>query len=109
MERVILQEVGLRLRYIRKSSGLTQDQLAEKAGVHSTYIGSIERAEKNITLLNLQKIAQALNVEVADLFTYSKRKLNDDKEKSIDHIFLKIQTMKSSDLRKVELFINEFF
>ena len=47
---------------------LSQEQLAEKAGVHHTYIGMIERAEKNITLLNIQKIALALEIKISDLF-----------------------------------------
>ena len=46
---------------------MSQEKLAEKAGVHRTYIGMIERSEKNITLLNMEKIARALNVEITDL------------------------------------------
>jgi transcriptional regulator with XRE-family HTH domain len=46
---------------------LSQEQLAEKANLHRTYIGMIERAEKNITLLNIEKIANALDVKITDL------------------------------------------
>lgn len=52
---------------LRKSKGLSQEQLAEIAGLHRTYIGMIERAEKNITLINIKKIAVALNVKLTDL------------------------------------------
>ena len=52
----------------RKELGLSQERLAELAGVHRTYIGMVERAEKNITLCNIEKIAKALNVEIKDLF-----------------------------------------
>jgi len=51
----------------RKKSGLSQEQLAEKANVHRTYIGMIERAEKNITLANIEKIAKALKIKISDL------------------------------------------
>ena len=51
----------------RKARQLSQEQLAELAGVHRTYIGMIERAEKNITLCNILKIAKALNVKIGQL------------------------------------------
>ena len=55
------------VRIARKKKGLSQEALADKAGLHRTYIGMIERAEKNITLNNIGKIAAALNVEVFEL------------------------------------------
>ena len=51
----------------RKELGLSQEKLAEIAGVHRTYIGMIERAEKNITLCNMEKIAKALKVQIQEL------------------------------------------
>lgn len=63
----VLIKFGLRLKEIRKANGLSQEKLAEIANLHRTYIGMIERAEKNITLINIEKIAQALNVEIKDL------------------------------------------
>ncbi len=48
--------------------GISQEELALRAGVHRTYIGMIERAEKNITLTNVEKIAKALGVNLAHLF-----------------------------------------
>ena len=63
----ILIKFGQRVREIRLKNGLSQDQLSFKADMHRTYIGMIERAEKNITLLNIEKIAAALEVEIMDL------------------------------------------
>jgi len=63
----ILIEFGERVRKIRKEKGLSQEELAHKADLHRTYIGMIERAEKNITLINIEKIANALEVEVKQL------------------------------------------
>lgn len=59
---------GERVRAVRRNQGLSQEELAAKADLHRTYIGMIERGEKNITLLNILKIARALNVFPGDLF-----------------------------------------
>ena len=63
----ILINFGERVREIRKEKGLSQEELAHKADLHRTYIGMIERAEKNITLLNIEKIANALEVNIKEL------------------------------------------
>jgi transcriptional regulator with XRE-family HTH domain len=47
--------------------GLSQEELGEKAGVHRTYVGMIERGEKNITLLNIEKFSRALGVRISVL------------------------------------------
>jgi len=65
----ILVTFGKRVRKFRKEKGLSQEQLAFKADLHRTYIGMIERAEKNITLLNIEKIAKALDVNLQKLFS----------------------------------------
>ena len=54
---------GKHIRKLRKSRRLSQEQLADKAELHRTYIGMIERGEKNITLLNIIKISTALEIE----------------------------------------------
>jgi transcriptional regulator with XRE-family HTH domain len=67
-ESLILKKFGSRVRDLRKSRGLSQEELASRADLHRTYIGMIERAEKNITLLNIEKLAIALNIEIAQFF-----------------------------------------
>ena len=67
-KRPILLAFGQRVQELRKERNLSQEQLADLAGVHRTYIGMIERAEKNITLHNIEKIANALKVEIKELF-----------------------------------------
>jgi len=62
MKKAILVKFGKRVREERIKQGLSQEALAAKAGVHRTYIGMIERAEKNITLLNIEKISKALKI-----------------------------------------------
>ena len=66
----VLIKFGEKVREIRKEKGLSQEELAYRANLHRTYIGMIERAEKNITLLNIEKIANALEISVNDLFIY---------------------------------------
>jgi len=60
------------VREKRAALALSQEELAERAGVHRTYIGMIERAEKNITLGNIEKIAKALNVPLDKLMKLDK-------------------------------------
>ncbi|MFC1513463.1 helix-turn-helix domain-containing protein [candidate division KSB1 bacterium] len=64
----INRKVGLRIREIRESLGISQEKLSFKADLHRTYIGQIERGEKNIGLRNLEKIAKALDIEIKQLF-----------------------------------------
>jgi len=64
----ILLAFGQRVQELRKKRNLSQEQLADMSGVHRTYIGMVERAEKNITLRNIKKIAKALDVNIKDLF-----------------------------------------
>lgn len=68
MKRQVLIEFGQKVREERVRQGLSQEELAARAGVHRTYIGMIERAEKNITLESIEKIATALNIRIADFF-----------------------------------------
>ena len=63
----ILTVFGDRVRELRKEKGLSQEELSFKADLHRTYIGMIERAEKNITLINIEKIAKALGVDIKEL------------------------------------------
>jgi len=67
MRAEILDKFGKRVRDERLHRGLSQEELAEKAELHRTYIGMIERGEKNITLINIQKIAKALGITVDEL------------------------------------------
>lgn len=73
-KRDILIKFGDKIRELRKEKGLSQEQLSFKADLHRTYIGMIERAEKNITLVNIEKIANALNVSINDLMKFKNGK-----------------------------------
>ena len=62
--------VGQRLRSYRLQQDMTQEELAEKAELHPTYIGQAERGEKNLTLLSLEKILIALDLSFSEFFEY---------------------------------------
>ncbi len=68
VKKTILVKFGEKVRDLRKQKGLSQEQLSFEADLHRTYIGMIERAEKNITLTNIEKIAKALEVNISELF-----------------------------------------
>lgn len=68
MEESINVRFGNKVREERLKRNLSQEELAARAGVHRTYIGMIERAEKNITLENIEKIAKSLDLNIKDLF-----------------------------------------
>ena len=63
----ILELFGKNVQRLRTEQNISQEKLAEKAHLHRTYIGMVERAERNITLINMQKIASALGVQIGEL------------------------------------------
>jgi len=65
---IILKSFGTRVRDLRTSKRISQERLAELADLHRTYIGSIERGERNLSLCNIVKIARALDISVKELF-----------------------------------------
>lgn len=67
MKRSLLVQFGRIVRKMRLDKGLSQEKLAEKAEVHRTYIGMIERGEKNVTLTNVSKVARALDKTMSQL------------------------------------------
>ena len=64
----LVKSLGLRIRQARLAAGLSQEELAFRAGVHRTYLGLIERGTSNITLINYAKVADALELPICHLF-----------------------------------------
>ena len=67
-KKTIQEKFGLKVRELRKAQGLSQEKFAFKCELHRTYIGCIERGEKNITIVNIEKIAKSLGVKISNLF-----------------------------------------
>lgn len=66
----ILQKFGARVQAVRKEKRISQEELAQMLSMHRTYIGMIERGERNPTIRSLYKIAKALKVDAADLLPF---------------------------------------
>jgi len=66
----LVKKVGERIRRIRKERNLSQEELAERSGIHANYVGQVERGEKNLTLETLEKIVLGLNISLEQLFRY---------------------------------------
>lgn len=72
--KTIEKRFGERVRELRQAKGLSQEELAFKSGVHRTYLGGIERGERNPSLKNISAIAEALGVKLSELFAFGKKK-----------------------------------
>lgn len=99
MRESILKLTGAAIRSLRTERGLSQEELGEKADFHFSYIGKVERGEVNITLVNLERIASALEVGLHQLFPFTATLEGlTDKELHIESI---VQLLKTQDLEKV--------
>ena len=65
----LLRAFGRAVRRLRTARGVSQERLAEEVGIHRTYIGDVERGLRNVGLLNIDRIAQALATDLAGLMT----------------------------------------
>ncbi len=68
--KTIQEEFGNRVRILRKLKGWSQEEFADQCGLHRTYIGAIERGERNVSLNNIHAIAKAFGFPVKELFDY---------------------------------------
>ena len=69
----IVKVLSGNLRKLRAEKGLSQEELADRSGLHRTYIGSVERGERNVTLSSLELIASALDVDIPTLLSHELR------------------------------------
>jgi transcriptional regulator with XRE-family HTH domain len=68
----LCQQIGENIRYLREQLNISQEELADRADVHRAYIGQVERAERNLTINSLQKIANGLQIDVLSLLLVGK-------------------------------------
>jgi transcriptional regulator with XRE-family HTH domain len=66
----LLVRFGRKVRMEREKRNISQERFGEMAGIHRTYVGMIERGEKNITLINMEKIASALDISLKQLVDF---------------------------------------
>ncbi|MEK5262440.1 helix-turn-helix transcriptional regulator [Paenibacillus sp. FSL L8-0663] len=89
------ESVGNRIRELRKAKGWTQEQLAEAAGLHYSYIGGVERGDRNISLETLEKIILALKVPAFELFQFDE---TSDRKEIINELMLLINSRETTEL-----------
>lgn len=68
---MITEQVGKRIRFLRSQIGLSQEKLALKAGIDRTYLAGIEAGKRNATIISLEKIVNALDINMNDFFDFS--------------------------------------
>lgn len=91
------KKIGTRIKHLRNAKGLSQEKLAETSGLNPKYLSSIERGRENPTLDTFIKLAQALNIDIFELFNYAgEQTLKESKKFLLDLI-------KSSDKEKLEI------
>ena len=66
----ICERFGTAIKFRREELGLTQEDLAEKAGIHRTYLSDVERGSRNLSLVNIEKLAAAMGMKISELFVF---------------------------------------
>lgn len=105
----VLIAVGEKIRIIRKGHGLSQEELGEKTGLSANYIGLVERGQKQVTIVTLDKISEALGVELSILFEDHKAKSK--KSPTESEIFALVnyaRTIKFEDLKTLRRLAERF-
>src|SRR4051812_37574056 len=69
----IRERFGFAVKDRREALGLTQEEFAERAGLHRTYLSDIERGTRNVSLINIERVASALSLKISELFQFVER------------------------------------
>ncbi|NEN80797.1 helix-turn-helix domain-containing protein [Paenibacillus elgii] len=97
----LMKMVGEGIRHFRKLHGLSQEELANKAGVHETYIGKLERAEKVCSVGILAKITDALDLSMVEFFSYVQPVGGEEKESTLVEIVNRLRSRSVSEQKKI--------
>ena len=111
MSESILKLVGGKIRELRKARGWSQEDLGEKAGFHFSYVGGLERGERNVSLENLAKVAETLGVDIGQLFGYVQEydKLLTEKEKALQDAFFLLLNRDEKEVQMAVSILSEIF
>lgn len=97
----LMKMVGEGIRYFRKLRGLSQEELANRAGVHETYIGKLERSEKVCSVEVLSKITYALDLSMVEFFSYVQPMSGEEEQSVLSEIVNKLRSRSISEQRKI--------
>lgn len=95
------KKFGKKIRQLRKAKGLTQERLAEKARLEPTYIGAVERGERNLTIDNIEKIAKGLNMKPYKFFIFQPETLTKEPDVTKEQILDILETLPKDKSRKI--------
>lgn len=79
--------IGKRVKEVRTKLNLTQEELADKAGLHPSYIGQVERGSKKVSIKTLEKITHALNIPLKSIFDFSDKPCITEKDLLVSELF----------------------
>ena len=105
MSASILKFLGSRIRDMRKSQRLSQEQLAEVSGLHHTYIGAVERGERNISIKSLLKITNALKIPIGEVFESVDLDRSDMENRVISQVLTLIRKENKNTLKRLHLLL----
>lgn len=103
----ITESVGDKIRSLRKERGLSQESLALKAGLNTSYMGQLERGEKSATIDSLEKIANALNVPIEELFSFEREESKNVDKTIIDKVAFQLHGRTEMEQEAVYNFIKQ--
>lgn len=103
----ISQRVGARIRVLRQQRGISQEQLAFKAGITPSYLGQCERGEKSPTIDSIDKVAKALNVTLEELFSFDHDKSDIVDQQIMENIAFQLRGRTRMEQEMVSNFIKQ--
>ena len=105
--KIFLKNLGKRIQTLRKARLLTQEELAERADLHPTYIGAIERGERNASVYTLLRIAEGLGVEIKDLLGPVSGKAAGEREEVMLEILALLERRGTKDLKWIKMVVGD--
>ncbi|KGR89603.1 MULTISPECIES: helix-turn-helix domain-containing protein [Ureibacillus] len=102
----LVKLVGMRIKEIRKSKKMTQDELAEKSGLQTSYLAGVERGDRNITLQTLEKIIVGLNEVPANIFSFESLDINEGHFEKKELITLLLNLIQNKNETEIRLILN---
>ncbi|WP_066302110.1 helix-turn-helix domain-containing protein [Bacillus sp. FJAT-29937] len=101
----LVKLVGINIKEIRKSKKLTQEDLAEKCGIQTSFLAGVERGDRNITLQTLEKLITGLEVVPADIFNFEELNINKQYFEKKELITLLLNLIENKDKEEVRLIL----
>jgi len=105
--KLFLKNLGKRIQTLRKTGLLTQEELAERADLHPTYIGGVERGERNVSVYTLLRIAEGLGVEIKDLLAPVSGQAAGEREAAMLEILALLERKGTKDLKWIKRVVSD--